>query len=229
MTFKYRYRKQIIGVLIFLILIGGSTSFLYFKSYKDTTTSTKVIKEVKKKPNKLEKTIKKEENENKEIMVDVKGEVANPNIYTLKSDSRVIDAINMAGGVTYNGDTSILNLSKKLEDEMVIIVYSYYEVKNMSTTKELEKTINSNCIDYKEEVKNDACIESDDDNKTGKVSINNGSVEDFMTLSGIGESKAKSIIKYREENGEFKSIEDIKNVQGIGDALFEKIKENITL
>ena len=164
-------------------------------------------------------------------MVDVKGEVINAGIYKLKTGSRVIDAINMAGGLTNKANTSVLNLSKKLTDEMVIIVYSNYEVENFKKTKEQEEQVLNNCITGYDNLNNDACITSDNSNieNNGKVSINNASIEELLTLTGIGEAKAKSIIEYREKNGGFKSIEDIKNVTGIGDALFDKIKENITL
>ena len=126
MTFKYRYRKQIICVVLLVIIISSFTGFYYFNNEEDKTEKKLLVSSEK-----VESKIKKEKLENKqevkEIMVDVKGEVINSGIYTLKDGSRVIDAINMAGGLTNNADTSVLNLSKKLTDEMVIIVYSYYE------------------------------------------------------------------------------------------------------
>ena len=152
-----------------------------------------------------------------------------------------------------DADTSIINLSTKLKDEMVVIIYSKKEIEDFVKTKE---TLNNKVdICEKEEVKNDACICEDDinnnfdsdnsnnDNKNNdsqnnnfsdnnetnsKVNINTASKELLMTLSGIGESKAEQIIKYRNEIGLFKTIEDIKNVSGIGDSAFEKIKDSIT-
>ena len=232
MTFKYRYRKQITIVMITLLVIGSIITYWYFfqnkknenKKEKNILTEHKVHKKTK------EKII---EDENKEIMVDVKGEVVNSGIYTLKEGSRVIDAIQMAGGVTQNGDTSVLNLSKKLTDEMVIIVYSYYEVRNLEKVKEVEQTVRENCVMGNNGVQNDACIENSisdsNDNTSGKVSINTATLEELMTLSGIGEAKAKSIIEYRDQNGGFNSLDELKEVSGIGDSLFDKIKENITL
>ncbi len=161
--------------------------------------------------------------------VDIKGEVLTPGIYSLDSNKRVIDVIDMAGGLTENADTSVINLSKKIKDEMVIIIYSKSEVKEFEKTKEKETQVQEKCIQKDENsLKNDACISTDSKTTSGKVSINTGTKEELMTLSGIGESKAQDIIKYREENGSFKTIEDIKNVSGIGDSLFAKIKENIT-
>ena len=112
---------------------------------------------------------------------------------------------------------------------MVIIIYSNEQVNNFKKTKEQEQEIQTQCVKPSEEsIKNDACI-STEKITTEKISINSASLEQLQTLSGIGESKAKDIINYRETNGLFKSIEDIKNVPGIGEALFAKIKENITL
>lgn len=223
-TFKYRYRKQIIiGVFILILLVGGTTLTIFMlqsnkKDKSDIVVSTST--------NTLKKKPKKENIEN--YKVDIKGEILTPGIYTLKSNSRVIDVIEMSGGLTENADTSVINLSKKITDEMVIIIYSKSEVKDFEKTKEKEKTVQEKCIKKDENsLKNDACI-TDSVKTSGKVSINSATKEELMTLTGIGEAKAEDIIKYREENGPFKTIEDIKNVSGIGDSLFAKIKENIT-
>lgn len=229
MTFKYRYRKQIICVVLIVVIISSLSCFYYFNK-KESKNNEKVLVSSKKVESK-EKEVKleKKKEEIKEIMVDVKGEVNNSGIYTLKEGSRVIDAINMAGGITSNADTSVLNLSKKLTDEMVIIVYSYYEVRNFERTKEIEKIVTDNCINSSS-VKNDACIDSstEKESTTSIISINTATVEELTNLPGVGEAKAKSIVDYREQNGLFEKVEDIKNVSGIGEALFEKIKDYIT-
>ena len=237
MTLKYRYRKQIlIGVLITLIitLVGGGSYFLL--SDKNKKNEIVVAKSLKKESkNKSETPLKKEQKEEtKKIMVDVKGCVNAPGIYTLDEDSRIIDAINMASGFTNEADSSVLNLSKKLKDEMVIIVYSYYEVSIFKKVRQIEKQVQEECVKGINDIGNDACIEENNStDKTttvsGKVSINTATIEELMTLEGIGESKAKSIIEYREKNGLFKTIEDLLNVGGIGEGLFAKIKENITV
>ena len=115
---------------------------------------------------------------------------------------------------------------------MVIIIYSNEEVNNFSKTKEIEKQVIENCTKKDENsLQNDACIntsneESNNNNKM--ININSATQEELMTLPGIGESKAKDIITYRTEKP-FTSIEDIKNVPGIGESLFAKIKEIITI
>ena len=144
----------------------------------------------------------------------------------------MIDVIEKSGGLTSKADTSVINLSKKITDEMVIIIYSKDEVKNFKKTKEIEKQVTEKCIQKDDtSLTNDACIGNNptkENNISTKVNINTATQEELMTLPGIGESKAKSIIKYR-ENTQFKSIEDIKNIQGIGDNLYAQIKENITV
>ena len=223
-TFKYHYRKQIvIGIFILFLLVGGTilTIFMFQSDKKDKSDLV-----VSTATNSLKKKSKKENIEN--YKVDIKGEILTPGIYTLKSNSRVIDVIEMSGGLTENADTSVINLSKKITDEMVIIIYSKSEVKDFEKTKETEKIVQEKCIKKDENaLKNDACI-TDSVKTSGKVSINTATKEELMSLTGIGDSKAEDIIKYREENGLFKTIEDIKNVSGIGDSLFAKIKENIT-
>lgn len=222
----YRKKKEIIIVSIILILL--ILTIFYWLNLKKN--NKKVIKKDKEVVQKLEK--KDEKEVEKSVKVDIKGEINNPGIYELDESMRVIDVIELAGGLTNNADTSVINLSKKLKDEMVIIIYSKYQVKNFEATKEEEKVVEEKCIQENENaLKNDACINDNNSKDTNtnqdKVNINTASLEQLQTLPGVGESKAKSIIEYREKQ-KFKTIEDIKNVTGIGDSLFAKIKENIT-
>lgn len=111
---------------------------------------------------------------------------------------------------------------------MVIIVYSKQQVQEFAKTKEVEEQVLTKCLEY-EELINGACIKIEDNNKQNtKININTASQEELMTLPGIGEAKAKDIIEYRNKEP-FTTIEDIKKVSGIGDSLFAKIKENITI
>lgn len=216
----WKYLLTLILVLFLFAIIG------YFKE-KNDEISTKSIK-------KLSNVSKKTSNL-KTLFVDVKGAVNAPGVYELEDGKRVIDAINLAGGFSDKADTINVNLSKRLTDEMFIVIYTKQEIYNYKKSNE---TSNINCASFEcvcPDVKNDACIEKNlktENNKkeaNNKVSINNATKEDLMSLTGIGESKANAIINYRNENGLFKQIEDIKNVSGIGDSVFEKIKNNITL
>lgn len=167
---------------------------------------------------------KEESKEPEYIYVDLKGAIEAPNVYKLEKGSRTIDLINEAGGLLNNANTRFINLSKELKDGDAIVIY---------TNEEIEEAKKSNIIYVEtpcvcEEVKNDACY-NENNNNDSKININTATLEELMTLSGIGEAKAKSIIEYRETNGKFNNIEDIINVQGISETIFNKIKENITI
>lgn len=222
-TFHYRYRKQIIIASVLLLIIG--ITIYFFLTIKPTKTSKKETEPIvnKKEEKKLsqESTIK--------YQVDIKGEVINPGIYTMDSSSRVIDVIKAAGGLTENANTSVINLSKKITDEMVIIIYSNNEVEDFKKTKELEEQVSSKCKQNdKYGLENDACISSDAKLES-LISLNDATVADLIKLPGIGEAKANDIITYRNEHGPFETIEDLKNVSGIGENLFAKIKDYLTI
>ena len=118
---------------------------------------------------------------------------------------------------------------------MVIIVYSFDEVESFTETKEQEEIEQEACKNQNG-IENDACIE-DSTNDTssssvvisGKISLNTATLDELMMLPGIGKAKAEAIIKYREEVGAFQNIEELKEVNGIGDAIFDDIKESITI
>ena len=233
MTFTYRHKKQIILCILGLVLLLVVASIFIYKNFdsKDKEDENIVLN--------TKKDIKKDEEEEKTsdvyYQVDIKGEVINPGIYTVKEGSRVIDVIRLAGDLTEVADTSVLNLSKKVKDEMVIIVYSFDEVESFTETKEQEEIEQESCKNQNG-IENDACIE-DSTNDTssssvvisGKISLNTATLDELMMLPGIGEAKAEAIIKYREEVGAFQNIEELKEVNGIGDAIFDDIKESITI
>lgn len=213
-----KYLFNIIIIILFCLLS-------YFVIYRLNNINKKIDNKVV--LNKQEK----EENKNDSVeyvIVDIKGEVTTPGVYELIKGSRVIDVINEAQGLTGNANTRYINLSKILEDGDAIVIYSNDEIENASKEEKIEVTTPCVCEDV-----NSACIENNTTKETsqtnGKININTATQEELTSLSGIGEAKAKSIIKYREENGNFKSIEDIMKVSGISENLFAKIKENITV
>lgn len=235
LEFLYKYKYQIITGIILILILSGVGVVIYFNNSKEPDEEK--VEEV----SILEPNIEETTQEVEKIKINIKGAVVNSGVYELETNARVIDAINISGGLLKNADTSILNLSKKLKDEDVIIVYTKEEVKMIKEGNVVIEYIEKqcNCPD----VKNSSCIDPDSlisdsanqDNDTkeyinnnSKVSINTASLEQLQTLDGIGESKAEAIIEYRTKNGLFKTIEDIKNVSGIGDAAFEKIKDSIT-
>ena len=253
-----KYKTYIlIGIIIILIIIIG---FMY-----GNNITNKYEEKEEKTEEKIEEKKEKKEELNK-VYVDIKGEVKVPGVYELNENERVIDVIKKANGLTDKADTSYINLSKKLKDEMVVIIYSKDEIKNyQKNLKEneikeiikyevIEKELpcpnktNEACINdnknettndetneqknsKQEKTTNDSKVEEENteiNNDIKLVNLNTATKTDLLTLPGIGESKADLIIDYR-NNNKFNSIEDIKNVKGIGDSLFEKIKDYITV
>lgn len=142
--------------------------------------------------------------EKKEIIVDIKGSVKYPGVYEFEEGARIKDAIDKAGGLLEDADTSTINLSQKLKDQMMIFVAKIGEVSNhhSSSHQSLSKDT---------------------------ININLATKEELMKISGIGETKAKAIIDYRKNKGSFEKIEDITKVKGIGKSTFEKIKDDISV
>ena len=215
--------KGKIFILIFIIF----TVYVIYDTYGVQPEKEKEVKEVKDVTN-IEK--KEETPKETKVLVDVKGEINTPGVYELTTNNTVMDSINKAGGLTKQSDTSNINLSKKLEDEMVIIVYSKSEIRKMEEEPKIEcLPCNNACITEEDEKAKLDNNETEEAKTTGKVNINTADETQLQTLDGIGESKAKAIIEYRNKNGNFKTTEDIKNVSGIGDSVYEKIKDNITV
>jgi len=219
---KKYYRKGITVLILFLALI------VFIQLFKNSNNDVIIENE-----NFDNDNISKDEvisNENSyDKKVNIKGAVVNPGVYSFTEGERVIDIINKSGGLLENSDTSVINLSKNLTDEMVIVIYTVDEVNEMRNKNVLVQYVEKEC--NCPTLSNDACLSSDStsENNSSKISINNASVEELKNLSGIGESKARAIVEYRNEHGLFSSIDELLNVSGIGEALFEKIKDNITI
>ena len=155
--------------------------------------------------------VKEEIVEIQKVKVDIKGEVSKPGVYELELGKRIIDVVNLSGGFTKKAITRNINLSKKIYDEMVIII------PDDSITCEVIPS-------YIIEEPNTKIEET----KDGLINLNTASFDELMNLTGIGETKARQIIEYRGTNG-FNKIEDIMNIPGIKESLFEKIKDEITV
>lgn len=178
-----------------------------------------------------EKEIPKDELEvinNEKIYVYITGEVNNPGIVVLPIGSRISDAIDYAGGVTSNADIMKINLVYMLQDGMKV---------NIPSSKELNDNPNFEYItmgsgDEKNDNKDFNALETTNNKsesafKISNVNINTATQTELETLPGIGPSLALKIINYRKENGKFKSIEELKNVSGIGDNKYDEIKKYI--
>ena len=137
------------------------------------------------------------------LCVQVSGAVKKPGIYELPMGSRVYEVIEMAGGLTEDADESSLNQAAKLTDEQKIVVLTHAEA--------------------------EAQMQQATEEQSSLVDLNTATQEELMTLTGVGESKAKAIIVYRKEHGNFTKIEDIMNISGIKEGAFNKIKNDITV
>ncbi|MDN6194593.1 MAG: helix-hairpin-helix domain-containing protein, partial [Alkalibacterium sp.] len=213
---QIKYIKEIgLGVLFFSVLL-----ILYFSFLKnsentdhmdDVVTLETLVEDgaedgVKEKQNDIENKLDIEEapSISSEVVIDIKGAVKKPGVFSLETTERVIDAVDAAGGVLENADTKHINFAQMLEDEMYIYIPEIGE--------EISQTVD---LETKNQIKGEM------------ININHADENDFATLDGIGPSKAAAIIDYRDENGSFKTIEDLLNVTGIGEKTFDKIKERL--
>lgn len=155
--------------------------------------------------------------EEKKIKVYVVGEVNSPGVVSLKEKARIVDAIDAAGGKTENADLTKINLAYILEDGVQIYVPKIGEKAN-----EKESYITD---EAGEGVITDELVSTE--KKASKVNINTANSEKLQTIPGVGQATAEKIIKYRNEKGKFQKAEDIKNVEGIGDSKYEKMKDYI--
>lgn len=159
-------------------------------------------------------------NEIDRIIIDIKGEVVYPGVYEIDNNTRIIDAINMAGGLTLDADTSGINLSSKIRDEDVIIIYSNNKDSEYYKDKKIDNKNDNISVEDGGNNKNN------DKDEIVLIDINTATSEELCSLPGIGEVKAKKIIEYRKKS-RFNTIEDIMNVSSIGEKLFESIKAYI--
>ena len=221
----------VLGILLFLsfIIIALSCYAFYLLNTNEECICDNLASP------EITKTEENNENlEEEKITIEVKGSVKSPGVYTLNNNSIVNDAILASGGFLDNAYTDNINLSKKLENEMVVYVYNKKEyekdnskIKN-TNSYQIDSAINDKISIITSDVT--SSIQDDTSSSTNKlININLASLNELMELPGIGESKANKIITYRETNGYFSKIEDIKNVSGIGDATFEELKALITV
>ena len=215
-------KKVIIPVSFFIILI--SIFFIYY-FYNDEDTNEVALID-------LEPTTEEKTNSLK-FYIDIKGSIKKPGVYLVEEGMIVNDAIKLAGGLKTGAITSNINLSQKLTSEMVIYIFN----KKDFTTKEIGEVktdviCTTNIIDVTTPTITNEIKTSNETtsiaSQNSKVNINTASKEELMTLSNIGASKADAIIIYRNEN-KFKTIEEIMNVAGIGESVYAKIKDSITV
>lgn len=166
-------------------------------------------------------------NDNEKIYVYITGEVNNPGIVVLPIGSRIVDAIDCAGGITQKADIMKVNLVYMLQDGMKVNIPSSIELKNNPNFEYI--TMSSGDEKNDSNIKNATTVDTKSESafKVSNVNINTATQTELETLPGIGPSLALKIINYRKENGKFKSIEELKSVNGIGENKYEEIKKYI--
>lgn len=197
--FRQNVKSIILAFVCSLVLIIGA--LFYFNQNKPEDYSGVSFSNISNETN--NKDERAENRHDEKIFVDVKGAVKHPGVFETTKDKRVKDLIEEAGGLLDDADTSTLNLSQKVKDQMVI-----YVLKHGEKPKQISDGGSSS-------------------SNTDVININTANKEQLMKISGVGKTKAEAIIAHREKNGDFKKKEDITKVRGIGKSTFEKIKDKI--
>ncbi len=192
--------KVFCGMLVFFVFVGAVFVF-YLQEVTAEEAFTCPTSEITKTEVQVE-----------EYAVDIKGAVVNPGVYRVKKGAIVDDIILLAGGLLENADTSNLNLSKQVTNEMVITVFTVEEIAEMQLEK--EAILETTETDFEEDT---------------LININTATLEELMTLPGIGESKARLIMEYRETCGNFNAKEELKNIKGIGESVYAQLEAYITV
>ena len=162
------------------------------------------------------------EEESKRCYVYVCGAITSPGVYEVKPDTRICEVIQLAGGLTAEAEITCINQALAVYDGLMLNIPTITQWQNGEfTLDENGFPLQVPKAEQNAEENQESSIED------GKVDLNKATVEQLCTLPGVGVSRAESIVAYREEHGAFQKIEDIKNVTGIKDGLFEKIKEKI--
>jgi competence protein ComEA len=215
-------KEKIIGSLIIFAVLIIFLAIGYFNTTKRNLTQKDMedmFVEVNKSNDKqtsVDKSDKKEisNTNNKKVIVEIKGEVKKPDVYYLDEGSIVKDLIQQAGGLTEKANITAVNQAKKLVNNECIIINNKDQINENVVNKNINKELSVSAV----------ANESDD-----IININTASKEELDKIPGIGSVTAEKIIEYREKNNGFKSIEDIKKVDRIGDKMFEKIKDKISV
>lgn len=200
--------KQKIIKIAIAVVIGILAMVYYFSTKQEMTSYENLLSNDVIVENKTEEKVEETSN----IKVYVTGEVNAPGVIELEEGARIEDAIEGAGGIKAEANLKNINLAYEVSDGEKIYIPNLSE----ATEEDVEQTSSG-----------ESSGGSSSSNSNGKVNINKATATELTSVPGIGESTAQKIITYREENGKFKAIEDIKNVSGIGDSKYESMKDSI--
>ena len=217
-------KTKIIIIAILVVLLGAIIYYVYGRETPENNKNAIIPYEdetIQNKENNVSED-KSEENSTEKIIIYIAGAIKKEGVYELEEGSRISDAIEQAEGLKEEADITNINLAYKLEDGMKIRIPTQTENNEKDINKISEEYITKNSGLETENI-----IEDTSKEKEEKIDINKATQEELETLSGIGPSTANKIVQYRQDNGNFKSIEDIKNVNGIGESKYNEIKEKI--
>lgn len=198
-----QYKQYIISGIILFSITCSVIVIVLVNSRQDTLPEDELV------PNSVSSLQSSDqESTTAQIYVDIKGAVEKPGLYEGTLNMRVWDAVMLAGGVKDIADTKRVNFSERIADQMVIYIPEVGE--------------------EAQSAENNSQSEESQSKDVNKINLNQASEAELQTLPGVGQKKAQEIIRYREENGGFKTIEEIKNISGFGEKTFEKLKDAIT-
>ncbi|MGM0889643.1 MAG: helix-hairpin-helix domain-containing protein [Bacillota bacterium] len=204
-------RKMTMITVAVAFVTGG---IYFFSQQGEEPADTEDIFSVTAKEAEMEQSVNESAAEPEVIKVDVKGAVKSPGIFTAQAGDRVIDLISSAGSFTEKADTDKVNFAQIIEDQMVIYV------------PEIGEEDKGNLENIQVGTSGDAVTKG---TSGGLVNLNTATQEDLQTLTGIGPSKANAILEYRETVGKFKEVDELKQVTGIGDKTFERLRDSISV
>ncbi len=204
---KCRENNKLIKAAAAVIVIA--VAFVFFGDYGEKEKIKIPDASLSAEESEKEKKPSKRPEKKEEIIVDISGCIVKPGVYYVSADSRLCDIISLAGGLTEDADIDSINQAESVSDGQKLFIPSIQD----KTSEGFNSGGNSL---------------GSASSQGGKVNINTATFDELQTISGIGPATASSIIEYRTEHGKFASIEDIKNVSGIGEKTFEKLKDKIT-
>lgn len=237
-------KNKIIYIFICIIIVILCVIILFFLDKKDASSEDYNYLEISEESINSNTTEDNNTEVQNNIYIHIMGEVKNPGVVIAKEGDRIKDIIEKAGGTTEKADLKNINLAYKVEDGQKInipnidenksenILQEKDDEKNKSTTNNTRNENKKNVNHITKSSGTNIIVDgnnNDAESKSSKVNINTATQTELETLNGIGPSTASKIIKYRNEKGKFKKIEDIKNVSGIGEAKFKKIEADIVV
>ncbi len=203
-------------IILIIILVIALITYYYLYTKNNTEEINNENLEI------TNNETQEESKEEEKIVVHITGAVNKEGIVELQEGARIADAIEKAGGAKENADIKNINLATILEDGMKVHIPTIEETQANNENINVEDNASS-------QIATETTNITSNTKTQGKININTATQGELDTLPGIGPSTAAKIIDYRKENGKFKSIEEIKEVSGIGDAKYEKIKELIII